>query len=388
MPAMPPPRLIDMLAALVKSPSVSCTSAALDRSNLGVINHLAAWLEDLGFATNVIELPGKPGKANLIAKLGTGEGGLVLAGHTDTVPCDDALWAQDPFTLRERDGKLYGLGTCDMKGFFPIVIEAARRFDARTLKKPLTVVATSDEESSMAGAQLLVARGEPKSDFALIGEPTDLTPVYAHKGFAMLSIVLTGASGHSSDPALGHNALDAMHCVMSELITFRGELARKHKNAGFAVSVPTLNLGCLRAGDNPNRICGHAELQIDLRILPGMSYDDVIGALAQRLTAIADSHHNRIAVRALSTPVPPFQSRKDGWLVKRLEALTQKPAGAVAFGTEGPFFSQLGCETAVFGPGHIGQAHQPDEFLDAAKIAPAVDVVTRLIDDVCVREAA
>jgi len=384
MPAMPAPSLLDMLTVLVKSPSVSCTSAALDRSNLGVINLLAGWLEDLGFATNVIELPGKPGKANLIAKLGAGDGGLVLAGHTDTVPYDDALWSQDPFTLDERDGRLYGLGTCDMKGFFPIAIEAARQFSARALKKPLIVVATSDEESSMAGAQLLVARGEPKADFALIGEPTDLVPVYAHKGFAMLSIELTGASGHSSDPKLGHNALDAMHCVMSELITFRGELARNHQNPGFAVSVPTLNLGCLNAGDNPNRICGHAELQIDLRILPGMKYDEIIGAIEQRLKMIAESHHNRIVVRALSTPVPPFESRKDGWLVKRLEALTHNTAGAVAFGTEGPFFSALGCETAIFGPGHIGQAHQPDEFLDAAKIAPAVDVVTHLIQEVCV----
>jgi acetylornithine deacetylase len=115
-----------------------------------------------------------------------------------------------------------------------------------------------------------------------------------------------------------------------------------------------------------------------------MAYDDVIGALEQRVKKIADSHHTEMVVRALSTPVPAFESRKDGWLVKRLEALTSKTAGAVAFGTEGPFFAALGCETAIFGPGHIGQAHQPDEYLDGAKIAPAVEVVSRLIQDVCV----
>jgi acetylornithine deacetylase len=380
------PSLLDMLSALVRSPSVSCTDGRLDRSNLGVIHQLAEWLEDLGFAARVIELPGKPGKANLVAKLGAGEGGLVLAGHTDTVPFDER-WSCDPFTVTERNGRLYGLGTCDMKGFFPIALEAARLAAGTKLAKPLIVVATSDEESSMAGAQHLVACGEPKAEFALIGEPTDLRPVYAHKGFAMLSIALTGASGHSSDPELGRNALDAMHCVMSELIAFRSELANKHTNAGFAVAMPTLNLGCLRAGDNPNRICGHAELQIDLRILPGMSYPEIIGALEQRLKGVADAHDNDIAVRAVSTPVPPFETPKDGWLVRRLETLTQQPAGSVAFGTEAPFFTELGCETAVFGPGSIGQAHQPDEYLDTARIAPAVDVVSRLIRDVCVESA-
>lgn len=385
--AMSAPAALDMLAALVRSPSVSCTSAALDRSNLGVIHHLAEWLEDLGFTSRIVTLPDKPGKANLIAKLGSGEGGLVLAGHTDTVPYDER-WSSDPFSLTERDGRLYGLGTCDMKGFFPIALDAARRFPPGKLAKPLTIVATSDEESSMAGAQHLVATGEPKADFALIGEPTDLVPVFAHKGFAMLSIALTGASGHSSDPGLGRNALEAMHSVMSELMAFRGELARQHSNAGFAVAVPTLNLGCMRAGDNPNRICGHAELQIDLRILPGMSYPEVIGELRQRLQRVADCHGNEIVVTPLSTPVPPFETPKSGWLVRRLVALTGTPAGAVAFGTEAPFFSALGCETAVFGPGSIAQAHQPDEYLDASRIAPAVEVVSALIRDVCVDGAA
>ena len=142
-----------MLQSLIETPSVSCTSAALDQSNIAVINELATWLESLGFKTPVQPLPNAPGKANLIATLGSGTGGLVLAGHTDTVPYDDAHWSQSPFALTERDGRLYGLGACDMKGFFPIAIEAARQFEGATLKAPLTIVATSDEESSMAGAR-------------------------------------------------------------------------------------------------------------------------------------------------------------------------------------------------------------------------------------------
>ena len=146
-----------MLQSLVNAPSVSCTTTALDQSNLAVINELGTWLESLGFATTVQPLLDRPGKANLIATMGRGTGGLVLAGHTDTVPFDESRWTQSPFALTERDGRLYGLGTCDMKGFFPIALEAARQFSGATLKAPLTIVATSDEESSMAGARQLAA---------------------------------------------------------------------------------------------------------------------------------------------------------------------------------------------------------------------------------------
>jgi len=377
------PALLDMLDRLVAAPSVSCTSAALDQSNLGVINLLAEWLDGLGFSTEVRPLPGKPGKANLVATLGAGEGGLVLAGHTDTVPYDAQRWSQDPFALTEREGRLYGLGTCDMKGFFPLAIEAARTFRAGALAKPITILATSDEESSMAGAKALVADGRPRADFAVIGEPTGFVPVYAHKGFMMVSIRLIGASGHSSDPGLGRNALDAMHCAMGELIAFRAELAMQHRNADFEVAYPTLNLGCLTAGDNPNRICAQAELQIDLRLLPGMDNERILAALRERLARSAESHGVAIDMHPVSAPVAPFSSPRDGRLVRTLERLSGHAAGTVAFGTEGPFLQQLGMETVIFGPGAIDQAHQPDEYLDTARIAPTVEVLRRLIAETC-----
>jgi acetylornithine deacetylase len=380
---MPAPKLLEMLTSLIRTPSVSCTSAALDQSNIAVINELATWLEALGFVTTVQPLPHNPGKANLIASIGSGTGGLVLAGHTDTVPFDDSHWSQDPFALTERDGRLYGLGTCDMKGFFPIAIEAARRFADRTFKAPLTIIATSDEESSMAGARQLRASNIPTPAYAIIGEPTDFRPIYAHKGFMMLSITLQGASGHSSDPELGRNALDAMHCVIGELLAFRAQLAATHRNPAFNVAVPTLNLGCLTAGDNPNRICDHAELQIDLRLLPGMDSDETIAALQARLLRSAEAHGTTIRTATVSTPVPAFATPHDGTLVRALERHSGKQAGTVAFSTEGPFLQALGMETVIFGPGSIDQAHQPDEYLATDRIAPAVDVLARVIDEVC-----
>ena len=255
------PNFDDMLTTLVSEPSVSSTSPDIDRSNLRVIEHLANWLDGLGFNTELMPLPDNPKKANLIASIGPDtEGGLVLAGHTDTVPFDETKWTSDPFSITEKDDKLYGLGSCDMKGFFPLALEAVNTFLDQDLTKPITIVATSDEESSMAGARYLAESDKPKADYAIIGEPTGLMPVYAHKGIAFMSIKLQGHSGHSSNPDLGCNALDSMHDVMGELIRFRTELAEQNQNPAFEVHIPTLNLGCMHAGDSPNRICSHAEL--------------------------------------------------------------------------------------------------------------------------------
>ena len=379
--AVPIPEPVDMLKTLIAEPSVSCINAAHDQSNLGVLHHLANWLDELGFDVDLQPLPSRPGKANLVAKRGAGEDGLVLAGHTDTVPCDESLWSVDPFALTERDSRFYGLGTADMKGFFPLALAAAAQYRDSRLAKPLTIVATSDEESSMDGARVLAANGAVAAAAAVIGEPTGLAPIRAHKGVAMISIALAGSSGHSSNPDLGDNALDAMHRVMGAVISYRRELAGRHVDPAFEVRVPTVNLGCLHAGDNPNRICEHAELQIDMRLLPGMDTAAILDELRERVEAASDD--TPATVKPLFAPVEPYQTPPDGPLVKELESLSGRPARTVAFGTEAPFFQELGIETVVFGPGSINQAHQPDEYLDAAQLKPAEDALATLIARYC-----
>src|SRR5690554_3871754 len=161
-----------MLARLISLPSISSASPEWDHSNEGVVRLLAEWLEPLGFTVEIMEVPGMPGKFNLIATLGSGPGGLVLSGHTDTVPFDDKRWQSDPFSLTEKDNRWYGLGTCDMKGFFPLAIEAAKAFAGEPLQQPLIILATADEESSMNGARALAEAGKPKARYAVIGEPT------------------------------------------------------------------------------------------------------------------------------------------------------------------------------------------------------------------------
>lgn len=375
--------VLQMLQALIGTPSISCTRADLDLSNLPVIELLASWLEELGFATEIMPIPGQPNKANLIATLGSGPGGLVLSGHTDTVPCNPELWQSDPFKLTERDDRFYGLGSCDMKGFFALAIEAARAFKDETFQQPLIILATADEETSMSGARALAEAGKPKARYAIIGEPTSLKPIHMHKGIMMESVRVTGKSGHSSNPALGANAMEAMHGVLTELLHFRSELQANYQNSLFSVHVPTLNLGCIHGGDNPNRICGQCELEYDLRPLPGMDIDVLRETIDSRLRPIENRYGVDITTASLFPGVPPFGNDAQSELVKTAEAMTGHKATAVAFATEAPFLQGMGMDTVVLGPGSIDQAHQPNEYLAFDQINPTVNLLKQMIAKYC-----
>jgi acetylornithine deacetylase len=380
------PDLKTRMSQLIALPSVSCTHADLDMSNRAVIDQLADWFSHLGFKTEIQPVPNQPHKANLIATLGQGPGGLVLAGHTDTVPFNEERWQSDPLKLSERDNRLYGLGTCDMKGFFSVVIEAVLPYLKTPLKQPLIILATADEESSMSGARALAEAGYPKARQALIGEPTSLTPIHMHKGIMMEVVRIQGKAGHSSNPALGNNALDAMHDVMGELKSFRHELTERFNNQGFQVTTPTLNLGCIHGGDNPNRICGHCELQYDLRALPGMSNDDLREEISQRLKDVALKHQVELSNEALFEGVPSFSNEKTSAMISKAEELSGYSSEAVAFATEAPFLQSMGMDTVVLGPGSIDQAHQPDEFMALDQITPMVNIIRGLIDHFCVKD--
>jgi len=383
MPHVSPPPLMDMLARLIEIPSVSSVVPADDLGNRAVVEQLAEWLAGLGFATEIQDIPNEPNKANLIATLGRGEGGLVLAGHTDTVPYDQSGWSSDPFVLSERDGRLYGLGSSDMKGFMGLVVEAVRELRASDLKQPLVVLATADEESGMTGAKALLDAGRRFGRHAVIGEPTGLVPKRMHKGVMMEAIRVIGRSGHSSDPALGVNALEGMTRVLNELQAWRGELQQRWRDPAFHVPVPTLNLGHIHGGDNPNRICPEAELHIDIRPLPGMSLEELRAELQRRLRVSLGEAPWGLEFRSLFPGLPPMRTAADAEIVRAAETLTGAEAGAAAFGTEGPFLTQLGMDVVILGPGDIEQAHQPDEFLRLDRLQPTVDLLRRLIKDFC-----
>lgn len=384
---MPTPEfpLLDHIRQLIATPSVSSVSPQFDQSNRPVIDLLAGWLEDAGFAVRIEPLPDRPDKANLIATLGGGPGGLVLAGHTDTVPCDANLWRYDPFGGAVADGRIYGLGSADMKSFLALALAAAGDFTARDLRQPLVILATADEESSMHGARALAAAGQPLGRHAVIGEPTGLKPVRMHKGIMMEAIRLEGRSGHSSNPALGVNALEGMYRVLGELLQWRTELQASYRNPLFEVDVPTLNLGHIHGGDNPNRICAACELHIDIRPLPGMRLEELRWALHERLgRSLADSEL-RLSFLPLFEGVEALETPAAAAIVQATEELTGAPAGVASFGTEGPYLNALGMETVILGPGNVECAHQPDEFLALATLEPTLDLLRGLIGRFCLK---
>lgn len=376
------PSTVEMIQQLVAQPSVSSTHPDLDQGNLGVIALLAQWLEGLGFGVSIQHLPGAPGKANMVATLGSGPGGLILAGHADTVPCNPDIWCSNPFELIIRDDRLYGLGSCDMKGFFALAATAAAAWSNRPPRHPLTLIATADEETSMAGARLLQGACSPGTAVVL-GEPTALRPVRMHKGIMMERVVLEGEAGHSSNPALGRNAIDGMAEVLQALLEYRLEMGRQFANPAFDVPEPTMNMGYIHGGDNPNRICPRCELHFDVRLNPGMDAARVRHELEERLRPIATRLDLRLTLQPLTPPIEAMETPAAAAIVRAVEALTETPAGAVAFATEAPFFNAMGCESIVFGPGRIETAHQANEYLELAAIDPMLQHLNTLIQSFC-----
>jgi acetylornithine deacetylase len=371
----------EMIAQLIASPSVSCTHADMDMSNRAVIDLLAEWCEQLGFAIEIQSIDER--KFNLVARAGSGSDGLVLSGHTDTVPCDPSLWSSDPFEIYQQDDLLYGLGSCDMKSFLALALNASQSFDFSKLRQPLTLVATADEESTMSGARLIADNGKKLGRFCVIGEPTNLCPIRQHKGSLSMSIQFLGRSGHASDPSLGNSALEAMHEFIGLLLQYRDQIQQQHTDPAFTIPTPTMNLGHIHGGDNSNRICGACLLLIDIRYLPAMSFEKLETDIVELAGEVAARRELQVETSLLGEALPAMDTAQASEIAQYLTQLTGKKASSVAFGTEAPYFNSMQTETIVIGPGSINQAHQPDEFLPIAQIDPTIKMLEDLINRFC-----
>ncbi|QBF83219.1 acetylornithine deacetylase [Shewanella maritima] len=379
------PDLKTSFSELIATPSISSLESAEDISNKPVIDLLQSWFNDLGFECTSPEVANTREKHNLIARLGQGDGGLLLAGHTDTVPFDEGRWSHDPFTLTERDNRWYGLGTCDMKGFFALVLEALKDLPINEFKRPLTIFASADEETTMNGAKAFANSTEIKPDYAIIGEPTSLKPVYMHKGHLAQGIKIIGRSGHSSDPAKGLNSIEIMHLVIGQLLKLKQHLAENYREDAFSVPYPTMNFGSIHGGDAANRICGCCDLHIDLRPLPGMPLIELEQMVINYLEDISKQYPGSVSISTLYPGSEPFAgSANDEW-TKIVEQVAGKQAEVVNYATEAPYIKQLGCQTLVLGPGSIEQAHQPDEFIGLEYMKPTVELLKKLIYQACIQ---
>lgn len=367
---------------LIEIPTISSLQPEYDLSNKALIELLASWLVDFGFKTEIIKVEGSREKYNLLATFGEGEGGLLLAGHTDTVPFDEGRWQFDPLKLTEKDGKFYGLGVADMKGFFAFVVDVVSQLDLSKLTKPLRILATADEETTMLGARTFAQHAHIRPDCAIIGEPTSLKPIRAHKGHIAEAIKIIGKSGHSSDPANGVNAIEIMHKATGHLLALKERLQRDYRNDLFHVPHPTMNFGNIHGGDALNRICACCELQLEIRPLPNLAVQDLQDLLQQSLAPLIAEYGDHVEIRHLHGGIPGYECEHSAQIVQVVEKLLGEKCEAVNYCTEAPFIQQL-CPTLVLGPGNIEQAHQPNEYLDSRFIRPTQELLTKLIHHFC-----
>lgn len=375
-------KFIERYRNLIALPTISSLEAAEDQSNKQLIELLATWLADFGFKTEIIRVEGSRDKYNLLATYGEGEGGLLLAGHTDTVPFDEGKWTFNPFTLTEQDGKFYGLGTADMKGFFAFIVDVVSQIDLNKLTKPLRILATADEETTMLGARTFAQHTHIRPDCAIIGEPTSLKPIRAHKGHVGEAVRITGKSGHSSNPDRGINAIELMHQATGYLMNMRNQLREKYHNDLFKVPYPTMNFGNIHGGDAINRICACCELQFDMRPLPNLPVEDLYAMVNENLKPMLEQYSDLIEIRHLHDGIPGYECEHSAQVVQVVEKLLGEKCDAVNYCTEAPFIQQL-CPTLVLGPGSIEQAHQPDEFLETKFIELTRELLTKMILHFC-----
>lgn len=375
-------QFMDIYKSLIEKNTISSLMEEQDSSNRSLIDMLAQWLEDIGFKCEIIPVPNTREKFNLLASYGEGEGGLLLAGHTDTVPFEEGRWSVDPFAVTEKNGKFYGLGTADMKGFFAFIVDVVNNIDLKKLKKPLRILATADEETTMLGARHFAKYAQIRPDCAIIGEPTSLVPIRAHKGHMGKSVRVIGKSGHSSDPAKGINAIEIMHEATGKLIEMRNNLRDKYHHSGFEIPYPTMNLASIHGGDAVNRICACCELQFDIRPLPHLELNDLDEMVRDALQPLVELWGDRIEITSLYDPIPGYECEHSEQSVKIVETLLNTKSETVNYCTEAPFIQQL-CPTLVLGPGSIEQAHQPDEFLEVKFIEPTKVLLKDLIYRFC-----
>lgn len=359
-------------------------------SNLELIGFIRDYLAGLGVESELF-LNEEGTKANLFATIGpTDRGGVVLSGHTDVVPVDGQAWSVEPFRLSERDGRLYGRGTADMKGFIASVLAAVPAFLAQPLKTPVHLAFSYDEEVGCLGVRSMLEALEQRPNkprLCLIGEPTELKPVLGHKGKLAMRCQVHGAACHSAYAPYGVNAIEYAAQLIGKLGEIGGELARpEHHDARFDPPFSTVQTGVIKGGRALNIVPEECEFDFEVRALPGFEAKVV----AERLQTYAEtdllprmravSETSDIRLKPLSA-YPGLATPEDSEAARLVALLSgSEDFGTVAFGTEGGLFDQAGIPTVVCGPGSMDQGHKPDEFISVVQLQGCDAMLLRLRD--------
>jgi acetylornithine deacetylase len=332
-------------------------------------------------------------KLNLIVAAGPEDGnhGLVLSGHMDTVPAEAEGWQSDPFSLTQRDGCYVARGAADMKGFLALAINRLAAADIPRLRHGLVLLFTHDEETGTLGARRLVDDASavpPLPAATIIGEPTSLRVLRMHKGHLRLQLSFTGVPAHSGLPHLGVNAVEAAGRAISALTELRHALERERPpNAEHFPEVPyvTLNVARVAGGGPTNVVPADCVLDLGVRLLPGMSADDMTDRVRSVVQAVS-----RVPFElAVLGETPPMITAEDAPVVRLLAGeLRQTGTGSASFGTDGGWLSRLGLDCVIWGPGSIEVAHKPNESLPTAEFVRAGELLTRIVHRACVQGAA
>jgi len=373
----------EMLARLI---AFDTTSAG---SNLALIDFARAYLAEHGIESR-LTYDDSRAKANLYASVGpAGPGGVVLSGHTDVVPVAGQPWQSDPFTLTERDGRLYGRGTSDMKSFIALALALMPDMLAAGLKRPLHLALSYDEELGCLGAPRMIAdiaANLPKPAIVIVGEPTRLKLGNRHKGCYGFQIDIQGRDGHSSATHRGVNAITHAAAV----VDFIEAIAERHRregpfDEGFDPPYTTLNVGEIAGGSAVNIIARHCRVGWEFRPIPVVDPGRVIAevetylaeVLRPRLTARAPEAKAEMWADCVVPPLVPRADSPGADLMRRLTGANETIG--LAFATEAGQFQEIGIDAIVCGPGSIEQAHQPDEFIELSQIAEGEAFLRRLI---------
>ncbi|MDZ4371084.1 MAG: acetylornithine deacetylase [Phenylobacterium sp.] len=377
------PAARDLLATLVGFDTTSRVS------NLALVEWVERYLDGLGVAHR--RVPNADGtKSNLLATIGPPEpGGVVLSGHTDVVPVDGQPWSSEPFVLTERDGRLYGRGTCDMKGFLALALAAAPEL-SKTARRPVHLAFSYDEEIGCLGAPAMIEiirRELPPPSFVVVGEPTSMEAVNGHKGIATFHVTVTGREAHSSQTHLGVSAIMEAIPLMARLRALGEELkAQADPASPFMPKGPTLTIGMIEGGTAHNILARECRFVFDLRTPGGRTPAQIVApflAEAQALDIALKARAPEAGVTVeMRTDVPPFVPEADS----AADAFARRMAGdngpprVVAYAAEAGQFQQAGFSTVICGPGSIDQAHQPDEYVDISQMQRGALFMRRLIE--------
>lgn len=356
-------------------------------SNLPLIAYLADYLSDRGASTRLI--PSADGtKANLFATIGPDiAGGVVLSGHSDVVPVDGQDWSTDPFTLMEANGKFYGRGSADMKGFIACALAMAPRFANMGLERPIHFAFSYDEEVGCLGVGRLIETilsELPRPAAVIVGEPTGMQIATAHKGICAMTTTVRGREAHSSRPQDGVNAIGAAAALVSYLYRLCDELAATDRDARFDPPYTTFNVGRIGGGDAINIIARECLLNWEFRPIPGTDPAAIVARVEtwvkdELLPAMQATHPSCAIENICELTVPPLDAA-NGSVAEAIarEATGLNSTGTVAFVTEASLFAEAGIPAIVCGPGDIAQAHQPDEFIEIGQIDACLDFLERI----------